>query len=60
MKLTEDEVIQILKLVEESRFGEFHLEMGDLKLHVRKGGGGAWMALPPRVKLSSRLNRSLK
>src|SRR3989337_1535095 len=40
MKLTEDEVIQILKLVEESRFGEFHLEMGDLKLHVRKGGGG--------------------
>ena len=38
MKLTEDEVIQILKLVEESRFDELHLEMGDLKLHVRKGG----------------------
>ena len=38
MKLTEDEVIQILKLVEESRFDELNLEMGDLKLHVRKGG----------------------
>jgi acetyl-CoA carboxylase biotin carboxyl carrier protein len=38
MKLTEDEVIQILKLVEESRFDELRLEMGDLKLHVRKGG----------------------
>ena len=39
MKLTEDEVIQILKLTEESRFDELHLEMGDLKLHIRKGGG---------------------
>ena len=38
MKLTEDEVIQILKLVEESRFDELRLVMGDLKLHVRKGG----------------------
>jgi len=38
MKLTEDEVIQILKLVEESRFDELNLEMGDLKLHVRKAG----------------------
>ncbi len=38
MKLTEDEVIQILKLIEESRFDELHLEMGDLKLHIRKGG----------------------
>ena len=38
MKLTEDEVIQILKLVEESRFDELNLEMGDLKLHVRKSG----------------------
>ena len=38
MKLTEDEVFQILKLLEESRFEELHLEMGDLKLHVRKSG----------------------
>ena len=50
MKLTEDEVFQILKLVEESRFDELHLEMGDLKLHVRKKGrpvasGGECMAI---------------
>lgn len=38
MKLTEDEVIQIIKLIEESKFDELHLEMGDLKLIVRKGG----------------------
>lgn len=41
MALTEDEVIQILKLVEQSRFDEFHLETGDLKLVIRKGGGAA-------------------
>jgi acetyl-CoA carboxylase biotin carboxyl carrier protein len=39
MTLTEDEVNQILKLIEESSFNELHLEMGDLKLIVRKGGG---------------------
>jgi acetyl-CoA carboxylase biotin carboxyl carrier protein len=38
MNLTEDEVLQILKLIEESSFNELHLEMGDLKLTVRKGG----------------------
>jgi len=38
MKLTEDEVFQILKLLEESSFEELNLEMGDLKLHVRKHG----------------------
>jgi acetyl-CoA carboxylase biotin carboxyl carrier protein len=37
MALTEDEVLQILKLIEESHFSEFHLEMGDLKLTVKKG-----------------------
>ncbi len=40
MALTEDEVFQILKLIEESHFSEFHLEMGDLKLTVRKGEKG--------------------
>jgi acetyl-CoA carboxylase biotin carboxyl carrier protein len=38
MKLTEDEVFQILKLLKESHFDELNLEMGDLKLHVRKSG----------------------
>ncbi len=40
MTLTEDEVIQILKLVEQSTFDELHLETGELKLVVRKQGCG--------------------
>jgi acetyl-CoA carboxylase biotin carboxyl carrier protein len=48
MKLTEDEVIQILKLVEESSFDELHLETGEIKLVVRKKGCGA-----PAVDLGS-------
>lgn len=38
MKLTEDEIIQIMKLLENSQFEELNLEMGELKLHVRKTG----------------------
>jgi acetyl-CoA carboxylase biotin carboxyl carrier protein len=48
MTLTEDEVIQILKLVEESSFDELQLETGELKLVVRKKGCG-----PPVVKSGS-------
>ena len=40
MTLTQDEVIEILRLVEESTFDELHLETGDLKLVVRKQGCG--------------------
>ncbi len=40
MTLTEDEVIRILKLVEESSFDELQLEMDGLKLVVRKKGCG--------------------
>jgi len=40
MELGEDEVIQILKFVEQSNFDEFLLETGELKLVVRKGGWG--------------------
>ena len=36
MELTEDEVIQILKLIEESSFDELNLTMGDIKLVVKK------------------------
>jgi len=36
MELTEDEVIQILRLIEESSFDELSLMMGDIKLVVRK------------------------
>jgi acetyl-CoA carboxylase biotin carboxyl carrier protein len=38
MALTEDEVVQILKMVEQSGFGELRLETADLKLLVRKKG----------------------
>jgi acetyl-CoA carboxylase biotin carboxyl carrier protein len=40
MTLTQDEVIEILRLVEQSTFDELHLETGDLKLVVRKQGCG--------------------
>ena len=40
MTLTEDEVIEILRLVEQSTFDELHLETGELKLVVRKQGCG--------------------
>ncbi len=38
MDLTEDEVLQILKLLDESDFDHLHLEVGDLKLIVSKNG----------------------
>jgi acetyl-CoA carboxylase biotin carboxyl carrier protein len=38
MDLSEDDVIQIMKYLDESRFNEMHLEMGDLKLIVNKSG----------------------
>jgi acetyl-CoA carboxylase biotin carboxyl carrier protein len=50
MKLTEDEVVGILKLVEQSTFDELHLETGELKLVVRKQGCGTAVVegdLPP-------------
>ena len=40
MTLTEDEVVQILKLVEQSTFDELQLETAELKLLVRKRGCG--------------------
>ena len=40
MTLTEDEVVQILRLVEQSTFDELQLETGELKLVVRKRGCG--------------------
>lgn len=37
--ISQDEVIQILKIVEESSFDELCLEMGDFKLILKKHGG---------------------
>lgn len=38
MELTEDEVLEILKMIEDSSFDFFQVELGELKLTVAKGG----------------------
>jgi acetyl-CoA carboxylase biotin carboxyl carrier protein len=45
-KLTEDEVLQILKLIEDSSFDFMQLEFGELKLTVSKSGYAAPMPAP--------------
>jgi acetyl-CoA carboxylase biotin carboxyl carrier protein len=47
--INQDDVLEILKIIEESSFDELHLEMGDLKLIVKKRGGhqGAMGELEP-------------
>src|SRR5687767_12766157 len=37
MELTDDDVLHILKLIDESKFDYFQLEVGDLKITVSKG-----------------------
>jgi acetyl-CoA carboxylase biotin carboxyl carrier protein len=37
MELSEDDVLHILKLIDESKFDYFQLEMGELKITVSKG-----------------------
>jgi acetyl-CoA carboxylase biotin carboxyl carrier protein len=37
MELTEDDVLHILKLIDESKFDYFQLELGELKITVSKG-----------------------
>jgi len=44
--ISQDEVIQILKMVEESSFDELHLEMGDFKLILKKHGGSEHLQQP--------------
>jgi len=36
LRINQDDVLEILKIIEESTFDELHLEMGDLKLIVKK------------------------
>jgi acetyl-CoA carboxylase biotin carboxyl carrier protein len=51
MELTEEEINQILRAIDNSNFNELHLEIGDLKLTVVKSGHGASIqqATPARV-----------
>ena len=41
MELTQDDVIHILKMIDEAPVGRFSLQVGDLKLEVAKGDGPA-------------------
>jgi acetyl-CoA carboxylase biotin carboxyl carrier protein len=45
-ELSEDDVLQILKLIDESHFDYFQLEVGDLKITVSKGDAIPAAALP--------------
>lgn len=36
MDLSRDDVIKIIKIIEESAYDEVRLEIGDFKLHVKK------------------------
>jgi acetyl-CoA carboxylase biotin carboxyl carrier protein len=58
MGLDQDEVVRILKLIEESKnFGELNLQMGDLKLIVRKSGSTG--ALQQLESVSTGISRSI-
>lgn len=46
MELTQDDVIHILKMIDEAPVGRFSLQVGDLKLEVAKGTGDGHAALP--------------
>lgn len=63
MELSEDDVLHILKLIDESHFDYFQLEVGDLKITVSKGDpiptGGATQpvtisAAPAAVPLAAK------
>jgi acetyl-CoA carboxylase biotin carboxyl carrier protein len=50
MELTQDDVIRILKLIDESPMGRVSLQVGDLKLEVEKGTSpGSASAISERV-----------
>jgi acetyl-CoA carboxylase biotin carboxyl carrier protein len=49
MAIEQDDVIKIIKLMDESDYDELHLEMGDLKLTIAKRGTGGLSSMkePP-------------
>ena len=48
--IDQDDVIEILKMVEESNFDELHLEIGGLKLVVKKRGGKTVAVQEPEIR----------
>lgn len=47
MELSKDDVLKILKIIDESGYDDVRLEVGDFKLHVQKRGAHA---LPPDAR----------
>ena len=52
MQLSDEDVFQILKIVEQFSLDFFQLEMGDLKIIVNKGGNESDFAQIPKSKVS--------
>ena len=53
MELTEDDVLHILKLIDESKFDYFQLEVGELKITVSKGEPIPLTSAPQNTKVAS-------
>ena len=56
MSLTHEDVQAILKIIDESPYDEVRLEIGDLKMHVRRRGDGA--AIEPMQSMSLLPNKA--
>jgi acetyl-CoA carboxylase biotin carboxyl carrier protein len=52
MELTEDDVLHILKLIDESKFDYFQLEVGELKITVSKGEPIPLTSAPQNTKVA--------
>jgi acetyl-CoA carboxylase biotin carboxyl carrier protein len=58
MELSEDDVLQILKLIDESKFDYFQLEVGELKITVSKGEPIPVNATAPSAAVPHAANRA--
>jgi len=52
MTIEQDDVIRIIKIMDESDYDELHLEMGDLKLSISKSGSGGLSPMKMPASLS--------
>jgi acetyl-CoA carboxylase biotin carboxyl carrier protein len=50
MALSDEDVREILRIIDESQLAELHIETEGFSLHVRRGGGDAEASGPPRVR----------
>jgi acetyl-CoA carboxylase biotin carboxyl carrier protein len=59
MELSEDDVLHILKLIDESKFDYFQLEVGELKITVSKGDPIPLSSSPPSAPVSQSANAAI-